>query len=87
MLERFLIEFAVIVIAFLILRKYWNIKKVRYYFGASVIGLNVFACWLYIYLVMTGVMILSMAMGKIMLHGIVAIIIWTFREVIKEKDE
>tara|TARA_R100001163_G_C5014428_1_gene159266 strand:+ start:36 stop:299 length:264 start_codon:yes stop_codon:yes gene_type:complete len=85
--DRFLVEIGVLVIIFMILKKYWYVEKVRYYFGASVIGLNVFVCWLYLYLAIQNVMPWPLAWGKIFLHGLVAVIVWTFREVIKEKDE
>ena len=87
MLDRFLLEIGVLVITFFVLRKYWHKKEVRYYFGAGVIGLNVFACWLYLYLAIQTVMPWSLAWGKIFLHGLVAVIVYTLRDIIKEKNE
>ena len=72
----FISEIAIVVILYLILKKYWN-TKVKEYFGNFVIGMNVFACILYLYGFYSNIMPYGDAFSKILLHSIVAIIIHT----------
>jgi hypothetical protein len=74
---QFFIEFLVWIGIFLILKKYWYIKKVQKYFIDFVIVLNGFTCIMYFYIIYLGMMPVQDGIAKILLHGIVAIIIYT----------
>ena len=81
----FISEIAIVVILYLILKKYWN-TKVKEYFGNFVIGINVFACFLYFYGIMQQTIPFELATPKIFLHGIVATIIYTLFTIDKKDD-
>ena len=81
----FITEIAVVVIIYLILKKYWN-TKVKEYFGNFVIGINIFACLLYFYGITQQTIPFELAIPKIFLHGIVATIIYTLFTIDKKND-
>ena len=81
----FITEIAVVVIIYLILKKYWN-TKVKEYFGNFVIGINVFACFLYFYGITQQTIPFELGIPKIFLHGIVATIIYTLFTIDKKDD-
>ena len=81
----FISEIAIVVILYLILKKYWN-TKVKEYFGNFVIGINVFACFLYFYVIIQQTIPFELAIPKIFLHGIVATIIYTLFTIDKKDD-
>ena len=82
----FIIEIAVVVIIYLILKKYWN-TKVKEYFGNFVIGINVFACFLYFYGIIQQTIPFELVIPKIFLHGIVKFtIIYTLFTIDKKDD-
>ena len=81
----FITEIAVVVIIYLILKKYWN-TKVKEYFGNFVIGINIFACLLYFYGITQQTIPFELAIPKIFLHGIVATIIYTLFTIDKKDD-
>ena len=74
---QFLIEFLIWVGVFLILKKYWHIKKIQKYFIDFVIALNGFACIMYFYIMYLGILSVPDGISRIFLHGIVTIIIYT----------
>jgi hypothetical protein len=74
---QFFIEFLVWIGIFLVLKKYWHIKKVQKYFIDFVIALNGFTCIMYFYIMYLGIMPVQDGVAKMLLHGIVAIIIYT----------
>lgn len=76
MVSQFLFEASVFGIIFLILKKIWS-PSVKYWMGQIVIGINIFACILYMYGVYDGTMTLGLGSSKVLLHAIVAIIIHT----------
>ena len=81
----FITEIAVVVIIYLILKKYWN-TKVKEYFGNFVVGINVFACFLYFYAIIQQNIPFQLALPKILLHGIVATIIFTLFQLDKKHE-
>ena len=81
----FITEIAVVVIMYLILKKYCN-TKVKEYFGNFVIGINIFACLLYFYGITQQTIPFELAIPKIFLHGIVATIIYTLFTIDKKDD-
>ena len=81
----FITEIAVVVIIYLILKKYWN-TKVKEYFGNFVICINIFACLLYFYGITQQTIPFELAIPKIFLHGIVATIIYTLFTIDKKDD-
>ena len=81
----FISEIAIVVILYLILKKYWN-TKVKEYFGNFVIGINVFACFLYFYGITQQTIPFELAIPKIFLHGIVGTIIYTLFTIDKKDD-
>ena len=76
MVSQFLFEASVFGIIFLILKKIWS-PSVKYWMGQIVIGINIFACLLYVYGIYGGTMTLGVGSSKILLHGIVAVLIHT----------
>ena len=74
---QFLIEFLIWVGVFLILKKYWHIKKIQKYFIDFVIALNGFTCIIYFYIMYLGMIPVQDGVAKMFLHGIAAIIIYT----------
>ena len=75
-MKQFLIEFIIIIAIFFILKIFWN-ARVKFWLGNFVIGMNVFACILYLYGFYSNIMTYGDAFSKILLHSIVAIIIHT----------
>ena len=49
-MKQFLIEFIVIIAIFFVLKIFWN-ARVKFWLGNFVIGMNVFACILYLYVI------------------------------------
>ena len=74
---QFFIEFLVWIGVFLILKKYWHIKKVQKHFIDFVLALNGFACIMYFYIMYLGILSVPDGISRIFLHGIVTIIIYT----------
>lgn len=76
MMERFIIEILAFILIFLLLRRIWN-NKVKQTMGQIVVGINVFAIFLYVYGIMNQSIPFELALPKVFLHGLVAIIIHT----------
>ena len=76
MMERFIIEILAFILIFLLLRRIWN-DKVKQTMGQIVVGINVFAIFLYVYGIMNQSIPFELALPKVFLHGLVAIIIHT----------
>ena len=76
MMERFIIEILAFVLIILLLKRIWN-NKVKQTMGQIVVGINVFAIFLYVYGIMNQSIPFELALPKIFLHGLVAIIIHT----------
>ena len=74
--SQFLFEACVFGIIFLILKKIWS-PSVKYWMGQIVIGINIFACMLYMYGIYDGKLSFKIGSSKILLHGIVALLIHT----------
>ena len=75
-MERFIIEILAFILIFLLLRRIWN-DKVKQTMGQIVVGINVFAIFLYVYGIMNQSIPFELALPKVFLHGLVAIIIHT----------
>ena len=84
-MDRFIIEIVFFLILYLVLKKYWN-TKVKEYFGNFVVGINVFACFLYFYAIIQQNIPFQLALPKILLHGIVATIIFTLFQLDKTHE-
>ena len=82
----FVIEILAFIIIILLLKRIWN-HRVKTIMGQIVIGINVFACFLYMYGVVNQTIEYSLAIPKIFLHGIVAVIIHTLFTIDDRKDE
>ena len=76
MMDRFIIEILAFILIFLLLRRIWN-DKVKQTMGQIVVGINVFAIFLYVYGIMNQSIPFELALPKVFLHGLVAIIIHT----------
>ena len=76
MMDRFIIEILAFILIFLLLRHIWN-DKVKQTMGQIVVGINVFAIFLYVYGIMNQSIPFELALPKVFLHGLVAIIIHT----------
>ena len=72
----FIIEILVFIVIILLLKRIWN-QRVKSIMGQVVVGINVFACFLYMYGIMNQSISYGLAVPKIFLHGLVAIIIHT----------
>lgn len=81
-----IVELLVLIVIFLLLKRIWN-DKVRNVMGQIVVGINVFACFLYMYGIIQDQIPFSLALPKIFLHGLVAIIIHTLFTLDNKKDE
>ena len=81
-----IVELLVLIVIFLLLKRIWN-DKVRNVMGQIVVGINVFACFLYMYGIIQDQIPFSFALPKIFLHGLVAIIIHTLFTLDNKKDE
>ena len=75
-MNQFIIEILAFVVIFLLLKRIWN-NNVKTIMGQIVVGINVFAVWLYIAGVFNQSIPFPLATPKIFLHGLVAIIIYT----------
>ena len=82
----FVIEILAFIIIILLLKRIWN-HRVKTIMGQVVIGINIFACFLYMYGVINQTIEYSLAIPKIFLHGIVAVIIHTLFTIDDRKDE
>ena len=76
MMDRFLLEILAFILIFFLLRHIWN-DKVKQTMGQIVVGINVFAIFLYVYGIMNQSLPYELALPKVFLHGLVAIIIHT----------
>lgn len=76
MMDRFILEILAFILIFLLLRHIWN-DKVKQTMGQIVVGINVFAIFLYVYGIMNQSIPFELALPKVFLHGLVAIIIHT----------
>ena len=76
MMERFIIEILAFILIILLLNRIWN-NKVKQTMGQIVVGINVFAIFLYVYGIMNQSIPFELALPKVFLHGLVAIIIHT----------
>ena len=76
MMDRFILEILTFILIFLLLRRIWN-DKVKQTMGQIVVGINVFAIFLYVYGIMNQSIPFELALPKVFLHGLVAIIIHT----------
>lgn len=85
-MDQFLIEILAFVVIFLLLKKIWN-NNVKTIMGQIVVGINVFAIFLYMYGLINQSLPSELALPKIFLHGIVAIIIHTLFTLDRNKDE
>jgi len=75
-MDRFILEILAFILIFLLLRRIWN-DKVKQTMGQIVVGINVFAIFLYVYGIMNQSIPFELALPKVFLHGLVAIIIHT----------
>ncbi len=83
----FILEVLAFIVVILLLKLIWN-DRVKTIMGQIVIGINVFTCFLYMYGILYQSMPYELALPKIFLHGLVAIIIHTlFTLDQKSKDE
>ena len=82
----FVIEILAFIVIILLLKRIWN-HRVKTIMGQVVIGINVFACFLYMYGVVNQTIEYSLAIPKIFLHGVVAVIIHTLFTIDNKKDE
>ena len=82
----FVIEILAFIAIFLLLKRIWN-HRVKNIMGQIVVGINVFACFLYMYGIVNQTLPFELAVPKIFLHGIVAIIIQTLFTLDKKTDE
>tara|TARA_B100000085_G_scaffold207641_1_gene191387 strand:- start:392 stop:652 length:261 start_codon:yes stop_codon:yes gene_type:complete len=76
MMERFIIEILAFILIIFLLKRIWN-NKVKQTMGQIVVGINVFAIFLYVYGIMNQSIPFELALPKVFLHGLVAIIIHT----------
>ena len=76
MMDRFILEILAFILIFLLLRRIWN-DKVKQTMGQIVVGINIFAIFLYVYGIMNQSIPFELALPKVFLHGLVAIIIHT----------
>ena len=75
-MEQFIIEILAFILIILLLKRIWN-DKVKLYMGQIVVGLNVFTVFVYMYGVVNNQLPYELALPKIFLHSLVAIIIHT----------
>jgi len=85
-MERFILEILAFILIIYLLKRIWN-EKVKVIMGQAVIGINVFACFIYIYGLMYQSMPLALVVPKVFLHGLVALIIHTLFTIDTKKDE
>ena len=83
----FILEILAFIVVIMLLKLIWN-DKVKTIMGQIVVGINVFTCFLYMYGIVYQSIPYELALPKIFLHGLVAIIIHTlFTLDQKSKDE
>ena len=82
----FVIEILAFVLIILLLKRIWN-HRVKNIMGQIVVGINVFACFLYMYGIMNQSIPYELALPKIFLHGIVAVIIQNLFTLDRKTDE
>lgn len=83
----FILQILAFIVVILLLKLIWN-DQVKTIMGQIVIGINVFTCFLYMYGIIYQSIPYELALPKIFLHGLVAIIIHTlFTLDQKSKDE
>ena len=82
----FILEILAFVFIILLLKRIWN-HRVKNIMGQIVVGINVFACFLYIYGIMNQSIPYELALPKIFLHGVVALIIQTLFTLDRKTDE
>ena len=82
----FVIEILAFIAIFLLLKRIWN-HRVKNIMGQIVVGINVFACFLYMYGIVNQTLPFELAVPKIFLDGIVAIIIQTLFTLDRKTDE
>jgi len=75
-MEQFIIEILAFILIILLLKRIWN-DKVKLYMGQIVVGLNVFTVFVYMYGIVNNQLPYELALPKIFLHSLVAIIIHT----------
>ena len=85
-MERFILEILAFLLIIYLLKQIWS-DRVKLIMGQAVIGINVFACFVYMYGLMYQSMPLALVVPKVFLHGIVAIIIHTLFTLDTKKDE
>ena len=85
-MERFILEILAFLLIIYLLKQIWS-DRVKLIMGQAVIGINVFACFVYIYGLMYQSMPLALVVPKVFLHGIVAIIIHTLFTLDTKKGE
>ena len=72
----FVIEILAFIVIILLLKRIWN-DRVKHTMGQIVVGINIFAVFLYVYGIMNQSIPFELALPKIFLHSLVAIIIHT----------
>ena len=82
----FILEILAFVFIILLLKRIWN-HRVKNIMGQIVVGINVFACFLYMYGIMNQSIPYELALPKIFLHGVVALIIQTLFTLDRKTDE
>ena len=82
----FILEILAFVFIILLLKRIWN-HRVKNIMGQIVVGINVFACFLYMYGIMNQSITYELALPKIFLHGVVALIIQTLFTLDRKTDE
>ena len=82
----FVIEILAFIFIILLLKRIWN-HRVKNIMGQIVVGINVFACFLYTYGIMNQSIPYELALPKIFLHGVVALIIQTLFTLDRKTDE
>jgi len=85
-MNQFIIEILAFVVIFILLKRIWN-DNVKTIMGNIVVGINVFAIFLYMYGLINQSIPSELAIPKIFLHGIVAVIIHTLFTLDQNKDE
>ena len=79
----FVIEILAFILIIILLKRIWN-QKVKKIMGQIIVGINIFACFLYMYGIINQSIEYELALPKIFLHGIVAVIIHTLFTLDKE---
>ena len=82
----FILEILAFVFIILLLKRIWN-HRVKNIMGQIVVGINVFACFLYMYGITNQSIPYELALPKIFLHGVVALIIQTLFTLDRKTDE